>query len=158
MGMEWMGGGDRIGDIALDLTDIASNPYFGGQPLQIGANGLKLAKAATHQSLVGLAVNSSSEDVQNGMGSIVIGVAYVRLMNASDAVDNTNNIGTAVEGAPYDTTKTYTPGDKLYIDVTGLWTNVVAAGTEKGIVTKGNTLTDDAIEAIMFPTNLAATA
>lgn len=158
MGMEWLNGGMRIGELPLDLTDVATNPYFGGQPAQIGAAGLKLAKANDDQSFVGCFLNSSFEDSQNGNATIITGVSYVRFVNGSISQDSPTPSGATVEGAPYDTALTFSIGDKLYIDANGKWTNVANAGRQKGIVTKGNTATDDAVEAILFPSNLRATA
>ena len=158
MGMEWLNGGMRIGELPLDLTDAASNPYFGGQPAQMGTSGLKLAKANDDQSFVGVFLNSSYEDSQNGNATIISGQAYVRFLNGSISQDSPTPQGTTVEGAPYDTSLTFATGDKLYIDANGKWTNVANAGRQKGIVTKGNSATDDAVEAILFPSNLRATA
>jgi hypothetical protein len=158
MGVEWLNGGMRIGDLALDTTDAATNGYFGGQPAQIGANGLKLAKAANDQTFVGVFQNSSFEDLQNGSATLLTGVCYLRFINGSVSQDSPTPTGQVVEGAPYNTSLTFNPGDKIYIDANGLWTNVANAGTEKGIVTKGNTGSDDAVEVILFPSNLRATA
>lgn len=158
MGMTWLNGGQRIGDLPLDVADLASNPYFGGQPAQVGTAGLKLAKADDDQSMVGVFLNSSYEDLQNGNGTIITGTAYVRFLNGSVSLDSPTPQGTAVEGAPYDTAITFVAGNKLYIDANGKWTNVANAGREKGIVLKGNTANDDAVEALLFVNNLRATA
>lgn len=159
MGLEVLKGGDPIGELPVDLTDIATNPYFGGAPIAMQTTGLvRLAKSADDQAFIGLSQNSSSEDALNGNATVVINGCYVRMFNGSLQVDSPTPGGDVVEGAPYDTTKTFLPSQRLYIDANGLWTNVVDAGKEKGIVTKGNTAADDAVEAIIFPTNLRATA
>lgn len=160
MGMQWLNGGMRVGDLPLNMMDSAPavHPYFGGSPLAIDASGLRLALAADDQKFVGVAVCSSSEDRKNGNASFVTGTAYLRFMNASVSADSPDASGNVVEGAPYDTALTFVPSDLIYIDANGKWTNVAAAGKEKGIVVKGNTVADDSIEVILYPTSLRATA
>lgn len=160
MGLEVLNGGIRIGDLPTDIVDIVTNPYFGGAPIAMQSTGLlRLAKATDDQKFVGLAAVSSYEDSQNGNTTVIVPPAYVRMLNGSLSQDSPLPTGQVVEGAPYDTTQTFLPGELLYIDAAGLWSNQVStAGKEKGIVTKGNTSADDAVEAIMWGTNLRATA
>lgn len=161
MGLEVLQGGMLIGELPADIADMTANPYFGGAPIAMQNTGLtRLAKATDDQVFIGLAQNSSFEDSTNGNCTVVAGNAYVRFIDGSVSQDEqpSTQPTETVEGAPYDTTLTFVPGDKLYIAASGLWTNVAAAGKEKGIVTKGNTSADDAVEAIMYPSNLRATA
>lgn len=159
MGLEVMNGGIRIGELPLDTVDIINNPYFGGQACAMQATGLtRLAKNVDDQLFLGLFAVSSFEDSTNGNSTVIVPPVYARLINGSLSQDSPTPQGQVVEGAPYDTTKTFLPADKLYIDANGLWTNVVDAGKEKGIVTKGNTSADDAVEAIFWGGNLRATS
>jgi hypothetical protein len=159
MGMELLQGGYRNGEPQLDLVDIVTNPYFGGQPACQETTGLvRLAKSADDQAFRGLFNNSSYEDSFNGNATIVEGACFVRFINGSLSQDSPLPNGTVVEGAPYDNTVTFNPGDRLYIGSSGLWENTGTAGQEKGLVTKGNTATDDAVEAIMYPTITRASA
>jgi hypothetical protein len=161
MGMEVLEGGIRLGELPLDTTDIVNNPYYGGQPAAIETTGLvRLAKNTDDQAFVGMFAVSSYEDSQNGNATIIIPPAYVRFINGSVSQDTQPSTAptTTVEGAPYDTTISFQPSNLLYIGTAGLWVNNGTAGQEKGIVTKGNTSADDAVEAIMWGTNLRATA
>jgi hypothetical protein len=156
MGLEVLQGGFRVGELAMDVADAVTNPYFGGQASAIESTGLvRLAKAADANAFLGLYQNSSFEDGQNGNATVVVPPAYVRMLNGSISQDSPVN-GQIVEGAPYDTTISFVPSNLLYIAASGLWSNTGVAGQEKGIVTKGNTSADDAVEAIVWGTNLTA--
>ncbi len=159
MGMQLLQGGWRNGEPQLDTADIVNNPYFGGQPAAQESTGLvRLAKNTDSAAFRGLFNNSSYEDSFNGNATIVEGPCYVRLINGSISQDSPLPNGQVVEGAPYDTGTSFAPGNLLYIGSSGLWENTGTAGEEKGMVTKGNTSTDDAVEAVMFPSVMQATA
>lgn len=159
MGLQVLQGGIRWGEAAMDVTDAVTNPYFGGQPSCMQTSGLvRLAKTADADAFVGVYQNASNQDAENGNATVVVPPAIVRFINGSVEEDTTNNAGAVLEGAPYDTSTTFSPSNLLYIGSTGLWENSGTAGTEKGIVTKGNTSADDAVEAIMWGTNLTATS
>jgi len=161
MGMEVLQGGMRPGELPLDTVDIVSNPYFGGAPAAMQATGLvRLAKAGDAAAFLGMFAVSSYEDATNGNATIVVPPAYVRFINGSVSQDTQPSVAptSTVEGAPYDTSVTFVPGNLLYIGAAGLWEATGTAGQEKGLVTKGNTSADDAVEAIMWGTNLTATS
>ncbi len=152
MGMELLNGGYRDGELALDVADAASsaNPYFGGQPAQIGANGAKLCKQADEAGCIGVFQNSSFEDLKNGNTTVVTGTSKVRFINGAVGQDNQDEAGNVVEGAPFDTGVTFAVGDDLFIDSNGKWARTGTGGQRKGIVLKAPVATDDTLEAYFF--------
>jgi hypothetical protein len=107
---------------------------------------------ADEASIIGVFKNSSFQDRQNGNATILSGVCRLKFINGSGSADNTDPNGNVIEGAPYDTTITFAPGDKIYVNAAGLWTNVSGgAGTAKGIVVKGQSTSDDSVEVYFMP-------
>lgn len=161
MGLDVLQGGELVADLPMDTVDGAAgaNPYFGGQPLVIETTGkTRLGMDTDFASYIGLAKNSSAEDLPQGIATVVFGAAYVRMIDGSNQEDSPNSDGTITEGAPWDTNLNWAPADKLYLGSAGLWVNNGTAGEEKGIVTKAPATADDALEALMFPGILHATA
>ena len=134
----------KDGEIPMDP---ASEAYFGGQPAKIGAAGASLLKTETG-TYIGIFKNSSYEDAKNGNVTIIRS-GKVEFLNGSNAIDSVIN-GQTVEGAPYDTTKTYAAGEYLYIDANGKWSNTGTAGRERGIIVRPATASDGSMEAYLF--------
>jgi hypothetical protein len=154
MGVTQLQGGYQDGELPLNMTDSAQgvHPYYGGQPATIDANGVRLALVADETAIIGVFKNSSYQDRQNGNATILGGVCRLKFINGSGSADNTDPNGNVIEGAPYDTTITFNPGDKIYVSAAGLWTNVSGgAGTAKGIVIKGQNTSDDSVEVYFMP-------
>ena len=156
MGMDVMQLSFKDGELPVNplITPTGSttaSPYFGGQPLAINTDGTVILALGSTPKYIGVAKNSSWEDLQNGNAVVVGGASKVVFFNGSNEQDSTVN-GVTVEGAPYDTTLTWANGDYLYVaNATGLWTNVSTSnGTPKGIVVKAPTSTDGTMHAYMF--------
>jgi len=156
MGVRLLQGGFRDGEIPLDSTDAASNPFYGGAPATIGASGAKLAKSATQKAFIGVFAVSSYEARKTGVVTILAGAGRFQFLVGSASQDVANDLGDTVEGAPYDTTVTFAAGEFLYISATGKWTNTGVVGQEKGIVIKGQTSQDDSVIAYVFPVSAQA--
>ena len=120
-----------------------------------GANGVKLCKVANRANFIGLFAVSSYEDLKNGNTTIISGGGLVKLTNGSVSQDSTTSTGTVVEGAPYDTSVTFAPGNGVYIAAGGLLTNTGVPGQAIGVVVKGQGTNDDSVEFYMFPINNA---
>jgi hypothetical protein len=153
MGVSQLQGGFQDGELPLNMTDSAQgvHPYFGGQPATIDASGVRLCLSGDEKKFIGVFKNSSYQDRQNGNATILGGICRLKFINGSISADNTDPNGNVIEGAPYDTTVTFAPGDKIFISATGLWTNTGTAGQEKGIVIKGQSTSDDSVEVYMMP-------
>ena len=155
MGATLKNGGVRHGEFRLNVADAQTNKYFGGQPLCIDASGVRLCKAADRAKFIGLAAVSSYEDLKNGNVTVLTGSgAIVKLYDASVSQDNTDAVGTVVEGAPYDTAIAFVPGEKVYIDANGKFTNVPDAGKAVGIVIKGQGVNDNSVEIELAPVTI----
>lgn len=151
MGVRLLQGGFRDGEIPLNSGDAVTNPFYGGQPATIDASGARLAKSADQKKFIGVFAVSSYEARKTGVVTILAGAGRFQFTVGSASQDVANDLGDTVEGAPYDTTVTFTAGDLLYISSTGKWTNTGTAGQEKGIVIKGQTSQDDSVIAYIFP-------
>jgi len=128
----------------------ADSPWFGGQPATIDANGQAiLAKDGSTSKFLGCFKNASVEDTQNGNTTIVHGASKVVFFNGSNQIADLDDSGSTVEGAPYNDALTYTPGEYLYIDANGLWSNVVL-GPPRGIITKAPNAQDGNMAAYIF--------
>jgi hypothetical protein len=153
MGVIQSQGGFQDGEMPLNMTDSAPtvHPYFGGQPATIDGNGVRLALSGDEASFIGVFKNSSYQDRQNGNATVLGGICRLKFVNGSVSADNTDPNGNVIEGAPYDTTITFSPGDHIYINATGFWTNTGTAAQAKGIVVKGQNTSDDSVEVYLMP-------
>lgn len=155
VGMTLKQGGVRHGEYSLNVTDAQTNKYFGGAPLCIDANGVRLCKAADRSNFIGVAAVSSYEDLKNGNLTVISGHGSIlKFTDGSASQDNTDPVGNVVEGAPWDTTKVFVAGQKVYIDANGKYTNVVDAGKAVGTVTKGQSVNDNSLEIELAPVTL----
>ena len=155
MGATLRNGGVRHGEYKLNVADAQANKYFGGQPLCIDANGVRLCKAADRAKFIGLAAVSSYEDLKNSNVTVLTGAgAVVKLYDGSVSQDNTDAVGTVVEGAPFDTNLVFVAGEKVYIDANGKFTNVLDAGEAVGIVIKGQGVNDNSVEIELAPVTI----
>lgn len=157
MGMDIMQLGFKDGELAVNplitpTGTTTASPYFGGQPVAMHTDGTVILALGSTPKYLGMAKNSSYEDVANGNAVVVSGASKVVFMNGSNEQESVTPQGVTVEGAPYDTTLTWAPGEYLYIGNTdGLWTNVSTSnGTPKGIVVKAPSATDGTMHAYMF--------
>ena len=150
MGMKMLQPGFRDGVIPLDVTYAATHAFFGGAPLIMTPTGARLATAATRNGFIGFAAVSSFEALKNGNITVIAGAPKVAFMSSSPSQANVDPVsGVTAEGAPFDTSVTFANGDKWYIGVAGLITNVTDAGKSIGITTKGQGTNDDSIEGYM---------
>ena len=127
-----------------------NTPWFGGQPATLNATGQAiLAKDGATTKWLGVFKNASVEDTANGNTTIVHGASKVVFFNGSNQIDDEDSSGSIVEGTPYDDTLTYAAGEYLYIQASGLWTNVVT-GPPRGIITQAPTAQSGNMAAYLF--------
>jgi len=142
MSLEILYPGQRVGD--LPISGVDSSDFVGGSPLFPSAvdGGLALCTAANAQKCVGLARHSREEGLENYEYKLtyVHAPSRVKVWSADGAAAN----------CPYDSTRLYTAGDKLYIDNNGRLTNNSAA---YGRSVSGATLTgQEPIGTVLGPT------
>ena len=111
--------------------DLTTKNVYAGSPLTNSATGYK--KAVKTDAFVGLSYNyyaPEQDDVNGGewfADSGKVGVVKIGQVTIDkDVYEGKNPV------YPYDSTKTYAVGEKLYVDATGLITNDSAAAETDG--------------------------
>lgn len=118
LGREKFQGGFKHGE----LYAAAGETYLGGQPAAINSSGeLVLCKSTTVAKFLGIFANDYSVD-----GVTALAKAQATYYGGGGVFRLQAN---AAGSYPYDTSKTYTPGEYLNIDSNGKWTNV-ATGSQ----------------------------
>lgn len=100
--------------LSMEVSDTAN--YIAGQVVAVDSNGkIVEAKSGANINFVGLARNNSDIDIKNGSASVYFMQGLFDIY-AEDVNDTST--------CPFDDTKSFAPGDKLYVDTNSKITNV----------------------------------
>lgn len=126
--------GVEIGTLAAYTT---SNTFIPGRPVTLNSSGYVIP-ATAHSDVLGLCketyVSGALDEITGDYGIYGSGKISV-LVNGIVTIQNSVINGTSY--SVYDTTKTYTAGDKLYSNASGLITNAGSyTGTTNGYLGK----------------------